>query len=58
MTQNTAIDWRNPSGKISKYFTVGEVTKGDARRIPPTGGEIEKAILELAREHLDKLREE
>jgi uncharacterized protein YcbK (DUF882 family) len=58
MTQNTAIDWRNPSQKISKYFTVGEVTKGDLRRIPPTSGEIEKAILELAREHLDKLREE
>jgi hypothetical protein len=58
MTQNTAIDWRNSSQKISKYFTVGEVTKGDLRRIPPTGGEIEKAILELAREHLDKIREE
>jgi hypothetical protein len=48
MTQNTAIDWRNPSQKISRFFTVGEVTKGDARRIPPTGGEIEKDILELA----------
>jgi putative chitinase len=57
MIQNTAIDWRNPSQKISKFFTVGEVTKGDARRIPPTGSEIEKDILELART-LDKIRAE
>jgi hypothetical protein len=34
---------------------VGEVTKVDARRIPPTGSEIEKDILELALE-LDKIR--
>jgi putative chitinase len=57
MTQDIKIDWRNPSQKISRFFTVGEVTKGDARRIPPTGGEIEKDILELALE-LDKIRAE
>jgi hypothetical protein len=51
-------DWRNSSQKISRYFTVEEVNKGDARRIPPTGSEIEKDILELAREHLDRIREE
>lgn len=53
----TKIDWRNPAQKISKYFTVGEVTKGDSRRIPPSGSDIEKEILELAIE-LDKIREE
>lgn len=56
MTQ-TQINWKNPSQKISKYFSVGEVTKGDARRIPPTGGDIEREILKLAIE-LDKIREE
>jgi uncharacterized protein YcbK (DUF882 family) len=53
----TAIDWKNPNQKISKFFTVGEVTKGDPRRVPPAGSQIEKNILALARE-LDKLREE
>lgn len=53
----TAINWRDPSVKISKFFTVGEVTKGDPRRIPASGSAIEKNILALARE-LDKLRED
>lgn len=51
------IDWNNTSIKISKYFSVGEVTKGDPRRIPIAGSEIEKEILKLAIE-LDKIREE
>ena len=51
------IDWNNTSIKISKYFSVGEVTKGDPRRIPIAGSEVEKEILKLAIE-LDKIREE
>jgi uncharacterized protein YcbK (DUF882 family) len=53
----TAINWRDGSQKISKYFTVSEVTKGDPRRIPPAGSQTEKNILALARE-LDKIRSE
>lgn len=53
---NSAIDWKNPSVKISDFFSVGEVTKGDLRRIP-VSAEIEQNILELAIE-LDKVREE
>jgi putative chitinase len=45
MTQ-TQINWKNPTQKISKYFSVGEVTKGDARRIPQSGGDIERNIRE------------
>jgi hypothetical protein len=52
----TQINWRNPNQKISEFFTVGEVTKGDARRIPSVGSEIEGSILQLALE-LDKIRE-
>jgi putative chitinase len=54
---STAINWQNPSQKISKFFTVAEVTKGDPRRVPVAGSQVEKNILALARE-LDKLREE
>lgn len=53
---NSAIDWKNPSVKISDFFSVGEVTKGDLRRIP-VSAEIEQNILKLAIE-LDKVREE
>lgn len=51
------INWQNPNQRISKYFYAGEVTKGDARRIPQSGGDIELNILKLAIE-LDKIREE
>jgi len=51
------IDWKNPPQKISKHFSVGEVTKNDPRRIPIAGSDIEKNILALARE-LDKIRED
>jgi hypothetical protein len=27
-------DWKNPKSKVSKYFTVEEVTSGDPIRIP------------------------
>lgn len=30
------INWKDPNEKISKYFKVKDVTKGDARRIPAT----------------------
>ncbi|MCA2691536.1 MULTISPECIES: D-Ala-D-Ala carboxypeptidase family metallohydrolase [unclassified Microcystis] len=53
----TKINWKNSAQKISKYFSVGEVTKNDPRRIPITGGDIENNILQLAIE-LDKIREE
>ena len=51
------IDWKNSSAKISKYFSVGEVTKNDPQRIPIAGSDIEKNILALARE-LDKIRQD
>ncbi len=50
-----SLDWDNPSSKVSKYFTVREVTQGDPRRIPREE-EVQQAILELAKE-LDKIRE-
>ncbi|MDJ0702798.1 MAG: D-Ala-D-Ala carboxypeptidase family metallohydrolase [Leptolyngbyaceae cyanobacterium MO_188.B28] len=48
------IDWSNNNAKISKYFTVGEVTQQDPRRIPK--GDVIKQVLKLALE-LDKVRE-
>lgn len=54
---NAKIDWNNPKAKISKYFTVWEVTKSDPRRIPTVGSEVEREILKLAIE-LDKIRED
>jgi hypothetical protein len=53
---NNVIQWSDESTKISKYFSAGEVTKGDPKRIPKSGSQQEKAILLLANE-LDKLRE-
>ena len=50
------IDWHNPKCKVSRYFTVREVTQGDSRRIPEKGSQVEDNILKLARE-LDKVRE-
>lgn len=49
------IDWSNPNCRISEFFTVGEVTKGDPARTPKIGSQQEKNILALAIE-LDKLR--
>jgi putative chitinase len=49
------IDWNNPNFKISKYFTVKEVTQGDNRRIPKTQT-VKNNIIVLARE-LDTIRE-
>jgi len=51
------INWNDPTAKISKHFSVSEVTKNDPRRIPQAGSEVEREILKLAIE-LDKIREE
>lgn len=51
----TQIDWQDFDCRISEYFTVGEVTKGDSKRIPIKGSDEERNILVLAKE-LDKLR--
>lgn len=48
------INWQNPNTKVSKFFTVGEVTQGDRRRVPPNVP-IELNIIRLAWE-LDKIR--
>lgn len=49
------IDWTNSDSRISKYFSVGEVTNNDPRRIP-TDNTIKQNIITLAQE-LDKVRE-
>jgi hypothetical protein len=55
-TPTETIDWNNAGCKISKYFVVGEVTKGDSERAVAAGSDVEKSVLFLAKE-LDKLRE-
>lgn len=50
------IDWSDASDRISKYFTVGEATKGEPARTPKKGSIEAKNIIRLAAE-LDKLRE-
>lgn len=50
------IQWNKPNFKISKHFTVGEVTQNDKRRIPIPGSVIEKNILFLAKK-LDAIRD-
>lgn len=54
-TYRTDINWRDPSVKIGKYFTVRDVTKGDSRRVP-TDESIKRNIINLVKE-LDKVRE-
>lgn len=49
------VDWNDPACKVSKYFTVREVTLGDSARIPNTPS-VQKAVWLLAQE-LDKVRE-
>jgi putative chitinase len=51
------VNWNNPDEKVSKYFTVGEFTKRDKRRIPKKGSQEERNMLKLAA-HLDKIRED
>ena len=50
------VNWKNPQCKVSKYFTVLEVTQGDRRRVPVVGSQIEKNIFRFAKE-LDIVRE-
>lgn len=50
------INWNKPNFKISKYFTVGEVTQNDKRRTPIKGSVIERNILFLAAK-LDSIRD-
>lgn len=52
---NGIVDWNNPRSRVSKYFTVAEVTQNDPRRRPQKGSNVEKNILLLAGE-LDKIR--
>ncbi len=49
------VDWNDDDCKVSKHFTVGEVTQGDRRRIP-TDPKIQANIIRLANE-LDKIRD-
>lgn len=50
------VDWQNMNARVSRYFTVAEVTQRDKRRIPRSGSKEEQNILLLAKE-LDKVRE-
>jgi len=50
------IDWNDNKAKISKFFSVGEVTQFDNRRVPIKGSLVEKEVLRLAKE-LDLIRE-
>ena len=50
------INWQDMNARVSRYFTVGEVTQKDRRRIPRAGSQEEKNILLLAQE-LDKVRD-
>ena len=51
------IDWSKDDLRISKFFTVGEVTKKDHRRRPKPKSQEEVHILTMAKE-LDKIRED
>lgn len=50
------IDWHDPRCRVSRFFSVLDVTKGDPRRIPVPGSQTEKNVLWMAGE-LDKLRD-
>ena len=49
------VEWNDFNAKVSKYFTVREVTNGESQRIP-TDNKIKQNIFTLAKE-LDKVRE-
>lgn len=53
---NAPINWQDMNARVSRYFTVGEVTQRDRRRIPRAGSQEENNILQLAKE-LDKVRD-
>lgn len=54
-TDKFLINWNDMNDKVSKYFTVREVTNNDKRRIPQSD-RIKRNIVELA-EELDIVRE-
>jgi hypothetical protein len=56
MKTQEPIDWANPQCPISQHFSVGEVTKGEAERIPALGSEEECNIMRLAHQ-LDLIRD-
>ncbi len=51
----SGINWNDPNQKISEYFTVGDVTKGEVGRIPTTTEDMQR-IVGMAQE-LDLVRE-
>lgn len=53
---NAGINWKDGNAKISKYFTVGEVTQRDVRRIP-SDPEVIQNIFDISKE-LDMIRDE
>lgn len=53
--ENNVTDWNDPKSKVSKYFTVEEVTSGDKRRIPKDD-QTKRRIKQFAI-NLDKLRD-
>jgi putative chitinase len=52
----STLDWTNWETPVSKYFTVGEVSKRDEKRIVYNEAH-RKNVLKLAK-HLDKIRED
>ena len=52
----TGIDWNDMNSRVSRYFTVAEVTQKDRRRIPAANSQEQKNILLLASE-LDRVRD-
>lgn len=51
----STIDWTDWDCKVSEYFTVGEVTHRETRRIPKTDT-VKANVVKLAKE-LDKVRQ-
>lgn len=51
------VDWNKPNSKVSKFFTVKEVTQNDRHRIPQMNSTEAENILRIARE-LDRIRED
>jgi hypothetical protein len=44
MTNTRIINWSSSDAKISRFFTVGEVTKNNPRRVLPAGSDREREI--------------
>jgi hypothetical protein len=54
---DATVDWQDMNARVSRFFTVAEVTQKDRRRIPSLGSEEERNILLLAGE-LDRVRDQ